>query len=56
MFLAETVSIESPYEESWFYDATPSPTPTTVADDNFASIVAAAEEGRGVYDNIRKTL
>jgi len=27
-----------------------------VMDDNFASLVAAVEEGRGVYDNIRKTL
>lgn len=27
-----------------------------VTDDNFASIAAAVEEGRGVYDNIRKTL
>jgi Ca2+-transporting ATPase len=25
-----------------------------ITDDNFASIVAAVEEGRGVYDNIRK--
>jgi P-type Ca2+ transporter type 2C len=27
-----------------------------ITDDNFASITAAVEEGRGVYDNIRKTL
>jgi P-type Ca2+ transporter type 2C len=27
-----------------------------ITDDNFASIAAAVEQGRGVYDNIRKTL
>ena len=27
-----------------------------ITDDNFSSIVAAVEEGRGIYDNIRKTL
>ena len=28
----------------------------TLTDDNFASIVAAVEEGRGVFDNIKKYL
>jgi P-type Ca2+ transporter type 2C len=27
-----------------------------ITDDNFSSIVSAVEEGRGIYDNIRKTL
>ncbi len=27
-----------------------------ITDDNFTAIVAAVEEGRGIYDNIRKTL
>jgi len=27
-----------------------------ITDDNFATIVAAIEQGRGIYDNIRKTL
>jgi len=27
-----------------------------ITDDNFSTIIAAVEEGRGIYDNIRKTL
>ena len=27
-----------------------------ITDDNFISIVAAVEEGSGIYDNIRRTL
>jgi len=27
-----------------------------ITDDNFATIVAAVEEGRGIYDNVRKTV
>lgn len=37
-------------------DVTKEAADMTLTDDNFASIVAAVEEGRGVYDNIKKYL
>ena len=37
-------------------DVTREASAMTLTDDNFASIVAAVEEGRGVYDNIKKYL
>jgi len=37
-------------------DVTREASDMVLADDNFASIIAAVREGRGVYDNIRKTL
>jgi Ca2+-transporting ATPase len=37
-------------------DVTKEAADMVVTDDNFASIAAAVEEGRGVYDNIRKTV
>jgi Ca2+-transporting ATPase len=37
-------------------DVTKEASDMTLTDDNFASIVAAVEEGRGVFDNIKKYL
>jgi Ca2+-transporting ATPase len=37
-------------------DVTKEAADMVVTDDNFASIAAAVEEGRGVFDNIRKTI
>jgi P-type Ca2+ transporter type 2C len=37
-------------------DVTKEAADMVVTDDNFASIAAAVEEGRGIYDNIRKAV
>jgi Ca2+-transporting ATPase len=37
-------------------DVTKEASDMVITDDNFASIAAAVEEGRGVFDNIRKTI
>jgi len=37
-------------------DVTREASDMVLADDNFASIIAAVREGRGIFDNIRKTL
>jgi Ca2+-transporting ATPase len=37
-------------------DVTKEAADMVVTDDNFASIAAAVEEGRGIYDNIRKSI
>ena len=37
-------------------DVTKEASDMVVTDDNFASVAAAVEEGRGVFDNIRKTI